>query len=173
MKRKSARRRSGAGRSTRPLDRHATAARRAGSQVYGFNTKADAVLASSSGQVAERERSTGPFAQHRGAERASTAGGHQPRQRFAGGEGDESAAGQVILITDGLPTQGKSAGFRKYIDAGARARLFDDAVAELPEKVPVDVVLLPMKGDLPAAHRFWQLSRFTKGTLLMPSKDWP
>jgi hypothetical protein len=80
---------------------------------------------------------------------------------------------QVILITDGLPTQGKSPGLRKYIDAGARARLFDDAVGELPEKVPVDVVLLPMKGDLPAAHRFWQLSRFTNGTLLMPSKDWP
>jgi hypothetical protein len=30
-----------------------------------------------------------------------------------------------------------------------------------------------MKGDLPAAHRFWQLARFTNGVLLMPSKDWP
>jgi hypothetical protein len=39
--------------------------------------------------------------------------------------------------------------------------------------VPVDVILLPMKGDLPAAHRFWQLTRFTNGTLMMPSKDWP
>ena len=45
--------------------------------------------------------------------------------------------------------------------------------AQLPDKVPVDVILLPMKGDLPAAHRFWQLTRFTQGTLMMPSKDWP
>jgi hypothetical protein len=59
------------------------------------------------------------------------------------------------------------------VDAGARARLFDDAVKELPNGVPVDVVLLPMKGDLPAAHRFWQLARYTDGILLMPSKDWP
>jgi hypothetical protein len=35
------------------------------------------------------------------------------------------------------------------------------------------VVLLPMKGDLPAAHRFWQLARLTDGIVMMPSKDWP
>jgi hypothetical protein len=80
---------------------------------------------------------------------------------------------QIILITDGLPTQGKTAGSRKYIDAGARERLFDEAVASLPEHVPVDVVLLPMKGDVQAAHRFWKLARTTNGTLLAPSKDWP
>jgi len=80
---------------------------------------------------------------------------------------------QIILITDGLPTQGKTAGARKYIDAGARERLFDEAVASLPEHVPVDVVLLPMKGDVQAAHRFWKLARATNGTLLAPSKDWP
>jgi len=34
-------------------------------------------------------------------------------------------------------------------------------------------VLLPMQGDLQAAHRFWHLSRVTAGALLMPSKDWP
>jgi hypothetical protein len=43
----------------------------------------------------------------------------------------------------------------------------------LPDDVPIDVVLLPMKGDIPAAHRFWSLARLTHGTLLMPSKDWP
>ncbi|HKQ29020.1 MAG TPA: hypothetical protein VJT77_10500, partial [Burkholderiales bacterium] len=81
---------------------------------------------------------------------------------------------QVVLITDGLPTQGKSAPvLKKYINAAQRARLFDDSVGELPDKVPVDVILLPMKGDLPAAHRFWQLTRFTQGILMMPSKDWP
>jgi hypothetical protein len=43
----------------------------------------------------------------------------------------------------------------------------------LPVGVPVDSILLPMHGDLEAAHRFWNLARLTHGTLLMPSKDWP
>jgi len=80
---------------------------------------------------------------------------------------------QIVLITDGLPTQGKSAGLRKYVDSGARMRFFDDAVGQLPDRVPVDSILLPMLGDLQAAHRFWNLARLTNGTLLMPSKDWP
>ncbi|HUK00888.1 MAG TPA: VWA domain-containing protein [Steroidobacteraceae bacterium] len=82
-------------------------------------------------------------------------------------------ADQIILITDGLPTQGRTAGTRKYIEAGARMRLFDEAIAVLPERVPVDVVLLPMKGDVQAAHRFWRLARLTQGSLIAPSRDWP
>src|SRR5256884_5142608 len=47
------------------------------------------------------------------------------------------------------------------------------SLSQLPEHVPIDSVLLPMQGDLQAAHRFWHLSRVTGGALLMPSKDWP
>jgi hypothetical protein len=83
------------------------------------------------------------------------------------------APDQIVLITDGLPTQGKTQGSKKYVDSNARTRLFDDAVGQLPEHVPVDSILLPMLGDLQAAHRFWNLARLTNGTLLMPSKDWP
>ena len=80
---------------------------------------------------------------------------------------------QIVLITDGLPTQGKTQGVRRYVNSGERMRLFDEAVAQLPEHVPIDCVLLPMEGDLQAAHRFWHLSRVTDGTLLMPARDWP
>ena len=80
---------------------------------------------------------------------------------------------QIVLITDGLPTQGKTQGVRRYVNSAERMRLFDEAVAQLPGHVPLDCVLLPMEGDLQAAHRFWHLSRVTDGTLLMPSKDWP
>jgi hypothetical protein len=37
----------------------------------------------------------------------------------------------------------------------------------------VDVILLPMQGDLPAAHRFWTMARETRGSFLVPGKDWP
>ncbi len=80
---------------------------------------------------------------------------------------------QIILITDGLPTQGKSAGLRRYVDSGVRMRLFDEAVGQIPEHVPIDTILLPMNGDTQAAHRFWNLARVTDGTLLMPAQDWP
>jgi hypothetical protein len=142
-------------------------------QIYGFNTKADAVLTGTSGKWQD---ANDPLARSRNIEALSSLvpqEGTSLINAFAAVKSMNPLPDQVILITDGLPTQGKSAGLRKYIDAGARARLFDDAVGSLPEKVPVDIILLPMKGDLPAAHRFWQLARFTNGILLMPSKDWP
>jgi hypothetical protein len=81
---------------------------------------------------------------------------------------------QVVLITDGLPTQGATPpAIRKFVDAAGRARLFDEAARSITLRAPIDVVLLPMKGDLPASHRFWMLSRSTKGAFVMPSPDWP
>jgi hypothetical protein len=52
-------------------------------------------------------------------------------------------------------------------------RLFDEAVRGINRNLPIDVVLLPMKGDVQAAHRFWGLARLTKGSFVMPSPDWP
>jgi hypothetical protein len=80
---------------------------------------------------------------------------------------------QIVVITDGLPTQGKTAGARKLVDSAARARLFDEAAGQLPAGVPVDCILLPMLGDPQAAHRFWSLARLSNGTVTMPAKDWP
>jgi hypothetical protein len=80
---------------------------------------------------------------------------------------------QVVLVTDGLPTQGKDRGPRDYVNAAQRSRLFDEARRSLPPKVPIDVILLPMQGDLPAPHRFWSMARETGGNFLMPAADWP
>jgi hypothetical protein len=80
---------------------------------------------------------------------------------------------QIVVITDGLPTQGKTVGTRKYVDSDARVRFFDEAVGQLPDHVPVDSILLPMQGDSEAAHRFWRLARTSDGSVLIPAKDWP
>src|SRR6266513_1124427 len=82
------------------------------------------------------------------------------------------AAAERRYIT-GLTLLGKRQGVRRYVNCAERVRLFDEALSQLPEQVPVDCVLLPMEGDLQAAHRFWRLARLTDGTLLMPAKDWP
>jgi hypothetical protein len=80
---------------------------------------------------------------------------------------------QVVLVTDGLPTQGKERPSRNYINVNQRARLFSEAEKSLPEGVPIDVILLPMQGDTPAAHMFWTLARDTGGAFMMPAADWP
>lgn len=80
---------------------------------------------------------------------------------------------QIVLITDGLPTQGPAAGSRTLVDSALRVRLFDESLQQLPANVPVDSILLPMQGDPEAPHRFWNLARLTHGALLMPAKDWP
>src|SRR5215207_5476821 len=142
-------------------------------QVYGFNTKAVAVLASTGGKW---QSSDNPAQRGRNLEAVRALvpqDGTSLANAFAATKAMSPRPDRIILITDGLPTQGKTTGLRRYIDANGRARLFDDAVGELPDGVPVDVVLLPMKGDLPAAHRFWQLARLTDGIVMMPSKDWP
>jgi len=80
---------------------------------------------------------------------------------------------QVVLVTDGLPTQGKDRPLRKFVNVSQRSRLFEEAQKTLPAKVPVDVILLPMQGDLPAPHMFWDMARATGGNFMMPSADWP
>ncbi|HXC60086.1 MAG TPA: hypothetical protein VN645_12265 [Steroidobacteraceae bacterium] len=80
---------------------------------------------------------------------------------------------QVVLVTDGLPTQGKDKPTRRFVNVTQRSRLFEEAQKSLPPNIPIDVILLPMQGDLPAPHMFWAMARETRGHILMPAKDWP
>ncbi len=142
-------------------------------QMYAFNTQAQPVLDSSGGRW---QSSDDPLVRSRNVEALSALvprDGTSLINAFAAIGKLLPSPDQIILITDGLPTQGRSAGLRRYVNVSARVRLFDEAVGGLPKDVPIDTILLPMKGDNPAAHRFWDLARSTQGTLLMPSKDWP
>jgi hypothetical protein len=80
---------------------------------------------------------------------------------------------QIILITDGLPTQGSVAASRRFVNGREREKLFDDAVKVLEKDTPMDIVMLPMKGDPLAAHAYWRLARRTSGSYVIPSRDWP
>jgi hypothetical protein len=80
----------------------------------------------------------------------------------------------VILITDGLPTQGTSAPLiRKTVDGDDRLKFFERAIAKYPKAVPLNVILMPMEGDPSAPSAFWLASRRTGGSFMSPSKDWP
>lgn len=80
----------------------------------------------------------------------------------------------VILITDGLPTQGTSAPLiKKTVDGDDRLKFFERAIAKYPKAVPLNVILMPMEGDPSAPSAFWLASRRTGGSFMSPSKDWP
>lgn len=143
-------------------------------QVYGFNTSAAPLLADTAGEwLAGTDAARREKLQEALGDLVPT-GGTSLINAFSAIRAMRVPPDQVILITDGLPTQGATAPvLRRYVDAADRAKLFDEAVRGVNRNVPMDVILLPMKGDVPAPHRFWGLARMTKGAFIMPSPDWP
>ena len=79
----------------------------------------------------------------------------------------------IILLTDGLPTQGKRFTGAQTISGKDRVRLFEQAVKQLPDKVPVNTILFPVEGDPMAAVLYWKLAIESGGSFFTPTRDWP
>ena len=142
-------------------------------QVYGFNVKAKAVVADTQGKWLD---SNDPRAINNvlTATRNIVPGdGTSLVNAFISASTINPQPDQIILITDGLPTQGSVPPSRKFINVRDREKLFDDAAKTVTRDMPMDIVLLPMKGDLLAAHAYWRLARKTGGSYVIPSRDWP
>src|SRR5690606_31168921 len=79
----------------------------------------------------------------------------------------------IYLITDGLPTQSNRRSSGNLVTPQQRLELFEDAVEYLPDRTPVNVILLPLEGDPAASAVYWQLAQITRGSFLAPARDWP
>lgn len=79
----------------------------------------------------------------------------------------------LFLLTDGLPTQGKTPPGNHMVTGEQRRRNFLSAVGLLPVGIPVNTILFPMEGDPEAAALFWQFAMSTNGSFIAPSRDWP
>ena len=79
----------------------------------------------------------------------------------------------VILLVDGLPTQGEPPSRRATVTGSQRVRLFNKAVGEIGAGVPINVILFPMEGDPDAASAYWKLAVATRGSFMSPAEDWP
>ncbi len=79
----------------------------------------------------------------------------------------------IYLITDGLPTQGLVQPKKNTVSSKEREELFYEAIEILPPNVPVNIILLPMKGDINAPDAYWRLAQLSRGTLFSPTSDWP
>lgn len=142
-------------------------------QMVGFNTAAASLVAGTDGQWLDPgnpQLLTQAIDTLRG---LTPEGGSSLINAWAAIRALSPKPDQVVLLTDGLPTQGAQRPLRNYVNVAARTRLFDEARRALPPNVPIDVILLPMQGDLPAPHRFWTMARETGGSFMMPAADWP
>jgi von Willebrand factor type A domain len=141
-------------------------------QIYVFNTKARPILSGTDGawlgtrdgkleQAVANLRGTAPE------------GGTSLQAAFAAAAAMSPPPDNILLLTDGLPTQGLTPPSGRTVSGKERLRIFDRALRALPPGIPVNVLLYPMEGDPMAAPAFWKLAIATQGSFLTPAKDWP
>jgi von Willebrand factor type A domain len=142
-------------------------------QLYAFNTEAHAVLPGSHGiwlEARDRESLDGAVARLKG---TAPEGGTSLENAFAAAAALNPAPDNILLLTDGLPTQGRGAPRGRTVSGKERLKLFERAAQALPGRVPVNTLLFPMEGDPMAAPAFWKLAIATGGSFMTPSRDWP
>jgi hypothetical protein len=144
-------------------------------QIYAFDTAPRPVVEGTGGRWLS-VREAGQVEQAITAlRRTAPKGGSSLQNAFAVLKEMNPAPDNVVLVTDGLPTQGdKPPLMRTLVTMEQREDLMQDAVKALPPSPPqFNIVLLPMEGDPAAPIYFWRLARVTGGSFLNPAKDWP
>jgi hypothetical protein len=143
-------------------------------QAYAFNTAARALVSGSDGKwlsASDAAALNGALTEMR---KLVPQDGTSLENAFAVVTALNPRPDNIILITDGLPTQGASPpAIRKTVDGEQRLKFFERALGKLPSGVPVNVILMPMEGDPMAPSAYWALTRKTHGSFLSPAKDWP
>jgi len=142
-------------------------------QVYSFSDTTTAVLEGSEGEWLEVADQDQLNAVIDGIGETIAGGGTNLELLFETVARLDPLPDNIFLITDGLPTLGSRRNRDNLVTPRERLDLFNDAVEELPENIPVNIILLPLEGDPSAAAAYWQLAQYTRGSFLTPSKDWP
>jgi len=142
-------------------------------QIVAFDTRAEPVLQGSAGGWLEAGDIASMDKAVKGLRRRIPQGGTSLYRAFSAAREFQPAPDNILLITDGLPTQGREKPKRTTVSADERLAHFEQAVKQRPQGVPVNTILLPMEGDAYAAAAFWQLAVASGGSFLTPSKDWP
>ena len=143
-------------------------------QLFAFNTKAWPMIEGSGNRWLKANDRDSVEESLVALKKIIPTGGTSLENAFTVINGFTPKPDSVILITDGLPTQGANPPLlRKTIDGDRRLELFQDAIKRVPKGVAINTILLPMEGDPSAPSAFWLAARRTGGSFLMPSKDWP
>ena len=142
-------------------------------QIWEFNEQLESVLGSSLDswqEVADRDGLNDAI---ENVKEIVPANGTNMEQVFKAVANMSLRPDNIFLITDGLPTLSDSGSNGTLVTPSERLELYEDALGELPQGIPVNIVLLPLEGDPSAAAAFWQLAQYTQGSFITPSRDWP
>ena len=142
-------------------------------QVYTFDTTARPVAGATAMNWLETAKQDDVASVVRALRQAVPGGGTSLYNAFEAVAKLAPRPDNIILVTDGLPTQGKSKPRRTTVSGDDRLKHFGRAQQELPSGVPVNTILFPMEGDAYAAAAFWKLALDTRGSFMTPSRDWP
>jgi len=142
-------------------------------QVYYFNTEAQPVIQGTDNQWLDTSKTKDLDEVIAAVRRLSPEGGTSLITAFDVIREMDPKPDSVILLTDGLPTQGNRQSNANTITAKKRLSLFNKAMKSLPRGVPINTLLFPLEGDPAAAVSFWELAILTKGSFITPSRDWP
>jgi hypothetical protein len=142
-------------------------------QVYTFSTGIRPLLEGTEGKWLEVKNTDQLDEAGQQLRKVIPAGGTSLTNAFTAVAAFDPKPDSVLLVTDGLPTQGDSAPLRKTVSPEARLKLFERAVNTLPRGVPINTILFPMEGDPRATSAFWQLAQVTSGSFITPARDWP
>ena len=142
-------------------------------QLYSFNTRAKATLSGTDGNWLETSKRTDIDGAISALHQVAPEGGTSLYHAFTAAKELSPPPDNILLITDGLPTQGRSKPISTTVSADKRLDHFERAVKVLNGKIPVNTILLPMEGDAWAAAAFWALAINSEGSFMTPSRDWP
>jgi hypothetical protein len=142
-------------------------------QIYAFDTRARPVLEGTEGVWLEAKDALQLGKAVAVLRQTAPIGGTSLYHAFAAAKAMNPPPDNILLLTDGLPTQGEKAPRRKTISGKDRLRLLERSLDELPRGVPVNVILYPMEGDPMASPAFWKVAMATRGSMMTPSSDWP
>jgi hypothetical protein len=142
-------------------------------QLYTFDTRASAAVSGTDGTWLQASSRSNVDAAISGLRKTVPGEGTSLHHALAVAGKLSPRPDNILLITDGLPTQGRSKPGGTTVSADERLKHFQTAVRVLPSGIPVNTVLLPMEGDAYAAAAYWKLAQDTRGSFLTPARDWP
>ena len=142
-------------------------------QLYTFNTEASPALAELKNQWVKTSDNKNINRMLAALKQTIPRGGTSLYSAFAAASSMKPRPDNILLLTDGLPTQGKRKSSKNTISGDERLKLFQQATGALPRAVPINTILFPMEGDPMAAVSFWKLAIETGGSFLTPTRDWP
>jgi flagellar motility protein MotE (MotC chaperone) len=142
-------------------------------QMYAFNTRAKPVIKGSDGKWLLASNRKDTDAAVKALQQLVPANGTSLYQALAVAKKLSPKPDNILLVTDGLPTQGSRKPGSTTVSAAERLQHFETAARTLSAGIPVNTILLPMEGDAYAAAAYWKLAIDTRGSFITPARDWP